>query len=62
MGLTDPPEPTEHPPGHSRGRSVAMDPEVESLRKELRRLETIVWVLAAFTGFLAVLVAVLLIR
>jgi hypothetical protein len=62
MGLTDPPEAADHAPSQPKSRSVATDADLDGIRKEVRRLEAIVWVLVAFTGFLAVLVAVLLIR
>lgn len=62
MGLTDSPDSAEQPAGHARGRSIVTDEELERLRNKLRRLQMIVWVLVAFTGLLAVMVAVLLIR
>ena len=55
-------EPAEPQPGQPTGRSVVIGPELERLRKELRRVEVILWVLLAVSGILAVMVVVLLIR
>jgi uncharacterized membrane protein len=57
MGLTDtpaPPAPANAP--------VAIDPRVDALGARLRRVESIVWVLAVAVGILAVAVVVLLLR
>ena len=62
MGLTDAPEPTESQPGQPRARGVAIGPELESLRKHLRRVEAILWFLVVAVGILAVLVVVLFVR
>jgi hypothetical protein len=58
----DTPEPAEPEPGQPTGRSVEIGPELERLRKELRRIEVILWVLVAVIGTLAVMVVVLLFR
>ena len=62
MGLLDPSEPAEPRSGRPTGRSRAIDPELERLRNDLRRLDVIVGVLVAATGILAVIVVVLLFR
>lgn len=61
MGLMDTSEPAE-PPGQPTSRSVVIGPELERLRRELRRIKLILWVLAAITAILAVTVVVLLFR
>ena len=48
--------------GHPRDRSVVSEPELERLRRELRRIEVVLWVLVAVTGTLAVMVVALLTR
>jgi uncharacterized membrane protein len=60
MGLTDAPAPA--PPASPSSVPVASDPTVEALGRRLRRLESIVWVLAVAVVVLAVAVVVLLIR
>ena len=62
MGPMDTSEPAEPQPGQPTGRSVVIGPELERLRKGLRRVEVILWVLLAVSGILAVMVVVLLIR
>ena len=62
MGLLDPSEPAAPRSGRPTGRSRAIDPELERLRNDLRRLDVIVGVLVAATGILAVIVVVLLFR
>jgi hypothetical protein len=62
MGLMDTAEPAEPPPGQATGRSVVIGPELERLRKGLRRVEVILWVLVAVVGILAVMVVILLSR
>lgn len=62
MGPMDTSEPAEPQPGQPTGRSVVIGPELERLRKELRRIEVILWVLVAVIGILAVMVVVLLFR
>jgi hypothetical protein len=62
MGLMDADEPAEPQPGQTTGRSVVIGPELERLRKGLRRIEVILWVLVAVIGILAVMVVVLLSR
>jgi hypothetical protein len=62
MGLTDAPETAQAKPGESKARSVTTDPELERLRRELRRIKVVVWLLAAVTVILAVAVVILLTR
>jgi hypothetical protein len=62
MGLTDASEAAEVRPAQPTNRSVAIDPELERLRRQLRRLKTIAWALAAFSLLLAVVVVALLVR
>lgn len=62
MGQMDTPEPAEPQPGKPTGRPVVIGPELERIRKELRRIEVILWVLVAVIGILAVIVVVLLFR
>jgi hypothetical protein len=61
MGLMDP-EPAEARPGQRTGQSVEVGPELERLRKEYRRLQTILYALVAAIGILAVIVVLLLVR
>jgi hypothetical protein len=58
MGLTDTPAHSA-PPANAL---VASDPTVEALRRRLRRVESIVWMLVAAVGILAVAVVVVLLR
>lgn len=62
MGLTDASAPAEAKPAQPTSRPVAIDPELERLRSQLRRMKTIVWVLAAFSLLLAVVVVALFVR
>jgi hypothetical protein len=62
MGLLEASEPAGPKPGQPTGGSVVIDPDLERLRKELRRTRLILWVLVAATLVLAVIVVVLLIR
>ena len=62
MGLLDPAEPAEPQPGQPTGRPVTVDPELERLREELRRIKVMLWVLVAVSAILAFLVVVLLFR
>jgi uncharacterized membrane protein len=62
MGLLDAPDLAGSERGQARGRSLAIDPEIERLRSDLRRTQRVVWVLAAATAVLAVLVVISLIR
>lgn len=62
MGLTDTPESAETRPGQAGGRSAAVGSEIEDVRTQLRRLETIVWVLVALIGVIAIVEVVLLVR
>jgi hypothetical protein len=62
MGLTDASEPTESQVGQPRARGVVIGAELERLRKDLRRVEVILWILVAAIGILAVLVMVLFVR
>lgn len=62
MGLTDPAEPVERQPRQPADRPVVIDPELELLRRQLRRTEAIVWALLAVSAILAVLVVFLLFR
>jgi hypothetical protein len=58
MGLSDAPAPT----APAASGPAAIDPTVEGLQRRLRRLESVVWVLVAAVGILAVAVIVLLLR
>lgn len=58
MGLTDAPAPA----ARSAVAPVAIDTTVEALQRRLRRVESMVWVLVAAVGILAVAVVVLLLR
>jgi uncharacterized membrane protein len=58
MGLTDAPA----PPASPASPRIAIDPTVEALGGRLRRVESIVWVLVAAVGILAVAVIILLLR
>ncbi len=58
MGLTDAPA----PPAPTVSGQIAIDPKVEALQRRLGRVESIVWVLVAAVGILAVAVLVLLLR
>ena len=62
MGLMDAAEPAEPQPTQPTGLSVVIDPELERLRKEQRRIKVILWMLVAVIGILAVIVLVLLFR
>jgi len=62
MGLMDSSEPAEAQQGHPRGQSVEIDPELERLRNEHRRMQAILYALVAVIGILAVIVVVLLVR
>jgi hypothetical protein len=62
MGLLDAPGLAKTGPGGSMVRSVGIDPELERLRKRLRRTEVVLWALAALTVILAVTVVILLAR
>ncbi len=62
MGLMDSAASPESLSGSSRSRPVAIGPELEQLRMQLRRTERILWLLVVVTGILAVLVGVLLVR
>jgi hypothetical protein len=62
MGLTDAAEPVERQPRQPADRPVAVDPELERLRRHLRRTEAIVWALLAVCAILAVLLVFLLLR
>ncbi len=65
MGLMDTSEPAE-PAASQQTRptdlSAVIDPELERLREQQRRLTMILWVLVAIIGILAVAVLVLLSR
>ena len=58
MGLTDVPA----PPALATIAPVGIDPTTEAIQRRLRRVESIVWVLAAAVGILAVAAVVLLLR
>ena len=60
MGLMDASEPTEPQPTRPSVHSVVIDPELERLRKQQRRMKVILWMLVAVIGILAVTVLVLL--
>jgi hypothetical protein len=62
MGLIDAVDPAEAEPGQARGKPVAIGPELERLRAELRRVEVALVVLAAVTAVLAIVVVILLMR
>jgi len=62
MGLTDAAEVTEVRLTQPTNRPLAIDPELERLRSQLRRVKTIAWALAAFSLLLAVVVVALLAR
>jgi hypothetical protein len=63
MGLTDAPAPATPPaPAVSPSANATIDPTVEALQGRLRRVESIVWLLVAAVGVLAVAVVVLLLR
>jgi hypothetical protein len=62
MGLTDAPDLAGSERSQARGRVVASDQEIERLRQDLRRTQRVVWVLAAATAILAVLVVISLAR
>lgn len=65
MGLLDEPTPAERAatqPGQQASPSVAIDPELERLRGNLRRARLIIWALVALSALLAVVVVALLIR
>jgi len=61
MGLSDAPA-TPGPTASPAKAQVAIDPTVEALQGRLRRVESIVWVLAAAVAILAVAVLFLLLR
>ena len=58
MGLTDAPATA---PATAKAHA-AIDPTVEALQGRLRRVESVVWLLVAAVGILAVAVVVLLLR
>ena len=62
MGLMDAPDVAGSQPGQSRGRPVAVDPELERLRQRLRSVEVALLVVAVIAGVLAVIVVILLTR
>jgi hypothetical protein len=62
MGLIDVPEGAETQAGHPAARAIAVDPELERLRQDLRRLRSILWALVGVIVVLAIAVVVLLIR
>jgi hypothetical protein len=62
MGLLDGPEPAEPKRSQAIGGAVAIDPEIERLRKELGRTRMILWVLLAISAILLITVLVLLFR
>jgi hypothetical protein len=61
MGLVDP-EPAAPRPGQQTGQSIEVDPALERLRRDYRRLQAILYALVAVIGILAVVVVVLLLR
>ena len=61
MGLSDTPERAEPRASQASDRPASADPELERLRARTRRLEAILWVLAAAVVMLAAVVVVLLI-
>ena len=62
MGLGESASPRDMQQGQTRGRSVAVDPELERLRGQLRRTEMMLRALVVFTVVLAIAVVLLLIR
>jgi hypothetical protein len=62
MGLTDAPDIAGSQAGQSRGRPVAVDPELERLRQRLRNVQVALLVVAVIAGVLAVMVVILLAR
>jgi hypothetical protein len=62
MGLMDAPDVAGAQPSQPRGRSVAVDPELERLRQRLRSVEVALLVVAVVAGILAVTVVILLAR
>jgi hypothetical protein len=62
MGLMDAAEASETQPAEPASRPVAIDPELERLREELRRSRMILWLLVGVIVILAVVVVALLIR
>jgi hypothetical protein len=62
MGLGETAPPRDAQAGQTRGRPAAVDPELERLRGQLRRTETIMRTLVVVTVILAVVVVLLLIR
>jgi glycine/D-amino acid oxidase-like deaminating enzyme len=62
MGLMDASEPAEPQAVQQTSRAVAIDPELERLRGELRRTRVILWLLVGVVVILAVVVVVLVFR
>ena len=62
MGLLDASASADPHPGQPASRPAAIDPELERLRKELRRTRLILWVLIAVIAILVVVLVVLLFR
>jgi hypothetical protein len=62
MGLMDAADVAETQPAQPQDRPVAIDPELERLREELRRSRMILWLLVGVIVILAVAVVALLIR
>ena len=62
MGLIDAPDVAGSQPAQPKGRSVAVDPELERLRQRLRNVEVALLVVAVIAGILAVIVVILLLR
>ncbi len=62
MGLGESAAPREAQAGQTRGRSVAVDPELDRLRGQLRRTELMLRVLVVVSVVLAIAVVLLLVR
>jgi hypothetical protein len=62
MGLMDAPEPAEPQPPQPTSHPVAIDPELERLRDELRRTKVALWILVGVSAILAVVIVALLFR
>jgi len=62
MGLLDASDAAEPQAGQPTSRPVAVDPELERLRADLRRARSMLWMLVAVIAILVVAVVFLLIR
>ena len=62
MGLLEASDAAKPPAGELTSRPVAVDPEIERLRAELRRARSMLWALVAVIAILGLAVVFLLIR